>query len=110
MRIQSKRKFFKTQYYFATEEWSLNTKSEMILNFLFTLLQALLTVMAIFGSIFLIYVLAMSCYLVGPKYVFESLYKYLVKMPFTIFINVVTIINLTMNLMNVPRIWIEILT
>ena len=106
MRIQSKRKFFKTQYYFATEEWSLNTKFEMILDFLFTLL----TVMATFGSIFLIYILAMSCYLVGPKYVFETLYKYLVKMPFTIFINVVTIINLTMNLMNVPRIWIEILT
>ena len=106
MRIQSKRKFFKTQYYFATEEWSLNTKFEMILDFLFTLL----TVMAMFGSIFLIYLLAMSCYLVGPKYVFETLYKYLVKMPFTIFINIATIINMTMNLMNVPRIWIEILT
>jgi hypothetical protein len=106
VRIQLKRKFFKTQYYFATEEWSLNTKSEMILHFLFTLLQ----VMAIFGSIFLIYLLAMSCYMMGTKYVFGVLYKYLVKMPFTIFINIATIINLTMNLMNVPRIWIEILT
>ena len=106
VRIQLKRKFFKTQYYFATEEWSLNTKSEMILHFLFTLCQ----VMAIFASIFLIYLLAMSCYMMGTKYVFEVLYKYLVKMPFTIFINIATIINLTMNLMNVPRIWIEILT
>ena len=88
----------------------MNTKSEMTLNFLFTLLIVIRDMILIFGSIFLIYVLTVSCYMVGTKYVFEVLYKYLVKMPFTIFINIATIINMYMYIMNVPRIWIEILT
>lgn len=82
----------------------------MMLNFLFTLLIVIRDMVVIFGSIFLIYILAISCYMVGTKYVFEVLYKYLVKMPFTIFINIATVINMYMYIMNVPRIWIEILT
>ena len=77
----------------------------MILKVLFSLLINAVGSLAILGSIFVIYVLVMSCYLVGIKYIFDSLIEYLLRKPLVIIINIATIIN-----MHVPRIWIEILT